>query len=445
MLIWLLAALVLFNGKAFAQAGEYEGPEILSRTGGDVGQRSGKAVDLRFYADVVGIYDTGITPVSVDSSGKITQVGGLTGLEADIGLYGRHNWRRTTLSLDYHGDYRDYSHNKYFNGTNQQLRLSLGHQLTRHVTLRLRESAGTASYALGAFGYNSVLDPTIVQPTNAIFDSQVSYGQTGVDLIVQKTARLSFSIGADGYAVREANRALVGLNGYGAHGDVAYRLNRVSTISVDYAYQHFEYEGLFGSSDVHELAAGYYRRLNRTWQLGLRAGAFRVESKGLEVAALDPAVAAILGTGSTIVAFYGVHIYPLVDVRLSAKFHHSSFTAFVNESANPGNGIYLTSRAQSGGAVYSYTGVRKLNLSFSGDYSNLHSVGQNLGNFKQWDGGLGFTYAVAKSFHLVGRIDGRHFDVGALSTASGSPFRQNSFRVSLGVGYAPGDLPLSLW
>src|SRR5579862_4860359 len=68
-----------------AQLGAYLGPGVLSRGAGDVGTRSGQQVDLRFYGDVSGVYDTGLQPFALDSKGNLITINGLYGIVADVG------------------------------------------------------------------------------------------------------------------------------------------------------------------------------------------------------------------------------------------------------------------------------------------------------------------------------------------------------------------------
>ncbi|MGH9667223.1 MAG: hypothetical protein ACRD9L_22600 [Bryobacteraceae bacterium] len=434
---------ILLSGAVFAQD-MYQGPEILSRGGMDIGQRSGRAVDLRFFASVNGVYDTGFTPASVDSNGKIVDLGGVFGLQADLGLYGTHSWQRSVLGINYRGDYRDYARDHSQNGSDHQLELKFEHQFSGHMSVMLREAAGTASYAFGAGNYSSPFNPFIAVPTDQIFDTRVTFGQSGVDLVYQKNPRLSFSFGGDGFAVRHQSAGLVGLNGYMAHGDVAYRLSRRSTVSVDYNYSHFEYEGLFGSSDIHTVAAAYSKTLTRRWQASLRAGVVVVQTKGLGSVAVDPAVAAILGQTTTISAFYITGLLPILEARLHGQFQHSSLEFRAEQSTTPGNGVYLTSKTQAAGVNYSYTGIRRWNFGLHGYYSKLASLGQQIGAYNAYTAGAGGTYSLSRSTHLIVELEGRRYDIGGQSGVL-VPFRQNSYRVSVGVGFSPGTIPLSIW
>ena len=434
---------ILLSAALFGQD-IYQGPEILSRGSMDTGQRSGKRVDLRFFADVTGIYDTGFTPLATDSGGKIVDLGGVYGLQADVGLYGTHSWTRSVLGINYRGDYRDYAKYHALNGTDQQLELNFQHRFSGRFSLLLREAAGTASYAFGAGSYSAPFNPFIAVPTDQIFDSRVTFGQSGILMVYQKSPRLSFSFGGDGFAVRHKAAGLIGLNGAMARGDVAYRLSRRSTLSLDYNYTHFEYEGLFGSSDIHSFAAGYSRALTRRWELSLRGGAMLIQTKGLASVAVDPAVAAILGQTTTVSAFYISSVAPVVEARLHGQFRQSSLDLRAEQSVNPGNGVYLTSVSRDAGVNYSYTGIRKWNFGAHGYYSRLKSVAQQIGTYNMYSAGLGGTYSMRHGLHLILELEGRHYNIEGQQNVF-STFRQNSYRVSVGLGFSPGHIPLSMW
>ena len=68
-----------------AQISNYLGPGILTRGAGDIGTRAGQDVDLRFFAGVYGIYDTGLQPFLVDSNGQLETVNGVVRNRSHIG------------------------------------------------------------------------------------------------------------------------------------------------------------------------------------------------------------------------------------------------------------------------------------------------------------------------------------------------------------------------
>ena len=77
-------------------------------------------------------------------------------------------------------------------------------------------------------------DPTTTNvPTNDFFDNRTISLSSQANLTMQRSTRLSVSIGGDGFITRRRSSALYGVTGIGAHGDFQYRLTRRST-SVRY-------------------------------------------------------------------------------------------------------------------------------------------------------------------------------------------------------------------
>src|SRR6202795_4316819 len=101
----------------------YAGPSILSRDKSLIGERGGKLIDFRFYGDITGVYDSGLTPLVVDPQGNVPNYGAY-GVEAGFGVIGSRSWAHDKLSLEYRGTYRHYSNHSYFDGTDQYLDLA---------------------------------------------------------------------------------------------------------------------------------------------------------------------------------------------------------------------------------------------------------------------------------------------------------------------------------
>jgi hypothetical protein len=154
---------------------------------------------------------------------------------------------------------------------------------------------------------------------------------------------------------------------------------------------------------------------------------------------LNPVIAALLGQSSTIQSFYRANIYPSGNISLTRRFKTASMNFFYGDTVTPGNGVYLTSRSDSGGANYSYTGIRKINLSVSGGYVSLASIGQGIAPYRSAFAGAGVTYSLPWSLHLLGRYDYRYQEVESLT------FKHTGYRVTVGVTFSPGKVPLSLW
>src|SRR6266700_7436391 len=68
---------------------QYGGPAILSRGGTSTLRVPTESIRIRPFLTVNGNYDTGITPVTVSTQGKIPNDNSL-GVEVEAGLYGYH-------------------------------------------------------------------------------------------------------------------------------------------------------------------------------------------------------------------------------------------------------------------------------------------------------------------------------------------------------------------
>ncbi len=418
---------------------QYGGPAILSRGGTSTLRVPTESIRIRPFAAISGIYDTGITPVTVTTQGKIPNDSSVGG-EVSAGLYGYHRWKSATLGLDYRGSYRDYAHNTYYNGTDQSLALIYTKQALRRLSFTLRESAGLFSANFYSAGPYNLIDPTFSNtPTNDLFDGRTQYLSTMADVTYQATARLSFNFGGDGFLVRRRSSSLYGLTGYRARGDMAYRTSRYATTGLAYDFTHYEYTKGFGGSDIHTLALTQAFRLSRNWELSMRVGGSRVETLGLISVAIDPVIAAIIGTTQGIEVIYRINWVPAANMLLTRKFHYSTLTFNYDRGVSPGNGVYLTTRQEIANGAFSYTGLRKANIGISGGHVSFGSLTQTVGNYSSFTGGGGFTYKISGAFHFLARYDYRRYDIAE------SVFRRNSYRATIGFGFSPKDVPLSLW
>jgi hypothetical protein len=418
----------------------YAGPSILSRDKSLIGERGGKLLDFRFYGEVTGIYDSGLTPLSTDAQGNLVNVGGNEGVEAGFGIIGSRRWQRDKLSLEYKGTYRHYSNNSYFDGTDQFLNMAYSHVLTRRVILDLKETVGTSSLANGSFAYLPLTNTDLFAvPANELFDNRTSFLQSRVDLTWQESARLSFGFGGEGFLVRRQSLALAGLNGYSARANAAYRVTRRQTISAGYTYSYFDFQRTFGNAKVQTGSLGYSIGLSRKWDFSLQAGASRIETLGLTQVALDPAIAAIVGRNVATVTFFRILYIPSGDVRLIRRFDRSALSVGYSSGATPGNGVYLASRQNVGSADYSFSGHRRLNGGLSASYGQMIAVGQTLGKYTNMSGGAGITYKLFRDAHIQMRYDYRHY------TTQNSIYQKDSQRVSLGLAFSPGEQPLAIW
>lgn len=418
----------------------YEGPSILSRDRSLIGERSGKLLDYRFYANLTGTYDSQFIPVSTTTTGGLNVASNLYGLQFGYGVTGSRSWAHDKLSVDYSGDFRHYPNATFFDGTDQFLNLSYSHQFSRRFSIQARETAGISSYSNGYFTYLPLQNTDLYAvPTNELFDNRTDFLESRLDGIYQLTRRLSVDIGGEGFFVRRRSISLASVNGGNAHADIAYRLTRRQTVSLNYQYTQFSYLREFGDANFQELGVGYSIGLGRRWDLATMVGEARANFTGLTVVNLDPAVAAIVGQNTAVVSFNTVSYIPVYSARLIRRLERASVILTGEQSFSPGNGVYLASRQTAATVSYSYTGMRKLSVGAQTGYIRLSSLGQNLGAFAGLSAGVGATYKLASYSHLEVRYDFRHY------SANNAFYRQNDHHVEVGIAFSPGERPLPIW
>lgn len=421
---------------ASAQTGVFGGSPLLSRGTGGTGQRSGQDVDLKYFVSASLIHDTGLTPYGVGTNGQLAQTGALNGIELGFGAYGRHSFRRSALGLDYYGNYRHYPGSVIFDGSNQALTLEYTHQKSRRMLFDMNVGAGTQNFgtAIGSLGG---LD-SIVDSSSLLFDNRTSYLQTGMTMRYALSTRTTFSMGGVGYTVQRASSALVGVRGYSLSGSINHQLSRSTIIGLTYSHMHYDFPRAFGETDINSYQGTYSRDIGRWWNFSIAAGAFISQVQGVRSTALDPDIAALLGIGSVRTIFYLENVLPIASASFTRKFRRASITGNYARSITPGNGVFLTSRQESYGATYSYTGIRRLSFSASAGATQMDSLGQSLVPFKQIFGSVNANYRMGSGLNLGGNYSKRYQDL------QNSSFPRDSSRISFTLSFSPGTVPISL-
>lgn len=437
----LVRVLTLF-GLSLPALAQYAGPAILSR-GEAPAAMSAPEIKFRPFVEITAGYGTGLAGVAVaDSQGNL-----LNAASADLtlawGVSGSHNWKHTKLGLDYRGSLTHYTDQSSYDSIAQSFLLSVTQQITRHISLSLRENAGvfTRAFGLGSLSQTVSFDPSqSYVPTTDFFDNRTYYLSSQADLKIQKTARLSFDLGGDSFLTRYRAKGLVGSNGLGARGDLQYRISRRSTIGAAYAYQHFAFNGQFGAADVHGFTGTFSRALAAKLEFSASLGAARVEQTFIQNVAVDPVIAALLGVSSTTEIAHFVSWIPIGTVRLAQAFRQGVAYVSAGRAVVPGNGLFTTSYSYDVAGGYTYTGVRRWSLSSVVSYDKSRSVGNFIGSYNDVSGGLAASRQIARSVHLVFGYNARRYS---------SVDFQNYNRVvqegHVGLGFTPGDVPLRIW
>lgn len=420
-----------------AQITNYLGPGILTRGAGDLGTRAGQDVDLRFFISATGIYDNGLQPFSVDTTGQLATVNGLYGTEVALGVYGVHNTAHSRLGLDYKGTYRYYPDSTFYNGTDQTLALGYTYRKSRHLSFDMRQTAGTVSQGAAFAGALPTVTDSIVSPASLLFDNRMEYLQSTFDVNLIKSNRTTFTFGGDGFGVWRKATGLIGMKGYTLRGGAQYRVTRRTTIGATYEHSHYDFPKAFGESDINSFSGVFATQLSRAWTVKATGGAYQAEVQGLQQVAVDPAIAALFGVASTVQTFYRKSTFAQWGLTLTRRFQRANLSFDYQDSPSPGNGVYLTSRTQAATGAFSYTATRKWSFSASGGYSQLEGIGQNLPTYGQITGGAGAIYAITSPIHVLVRYDARNQEL------VDAAFQRVTYRVTVGISFSPSDIPLA--
>jgi hypothetical protein len=438
---FLHRALVLAAVSAPLFAQEYAGPAILSR-GEAPAAMAGVKIDFRPFLEVTGVYDTGLTGVAVNSQGDLGNTATF-GEQFTAGISGTHSWQHTSVGLDYRGSLYHYNKTTYYDGADQTFMLGVTHQFTRHTKLALRESAGMFSRNFGLPGLPQTVpfDPgSSYVPTTDFFDNRTIYLSTQADFTWQKSARLSFNIGGDGFLARRRSSALYGATGGGARGDMQYRLSARSTVGAAYTYTHFEYRGVFSGTDLHGIAATYGVRLTRWWEFTGYGGFMRAETKFLQSVRVDPAIAALIGASTGAVIIHRIDYIPNVSGRLSRIFRRGVAYVSAGHTMTPGNGLFLTSATTSASTGYSYTGLRRWSFNIQAQYDRAKSLGNVLGYYGNISGTASASRQLRYGLHAIASFSARQYQ-----SPDFTKYNRLIYSARLGLGFTPGDIPLRIW
>jgi hypothetical protein len=435
-----LKALVILAVAAPVYA-QYGGPAVLTR-GQAPASMSASQIDFRPYLTLTGGYDYGLNGVGVDPNGKPFNESSYS-VEATGGVSGLHSWRHTQLGLTYSASVRHFPGRSFYDGFDQSLMLSLTHQVSRHIMFSLSNSAGfyTQNFAHQSLPQTIAFDPaTIYVPTNDFFDNRTMYFSTQAGLTIQKTTRLSFSLGVDGFATRRRSTALYGVIGEGVRGDVQYRLTRRSSIGAAYNFEHYSYAHILSSTDLHSLLASYAIRLSRSTEFAAVAGAVRYETKFVQSVPVDPAIAILIGVNSTNQLSYTRAWMTSGQMRISYAMRRGVVYFSGGRSVTPGNGLFLTSKSNSVAAGYTYTALRKWSANAAASYNRSTSLENFQGDYGNYAISLSLSRQIARFTHAVLSFNARKYD-----SPDFNNYNKWSYSLRLGLGFTPGDIPMRLW
>jgi len=402
--------------------------------------------EIRFqpFVEISGSYTTGLANVGVSELGELANASS-PGVVLTWGVSGFKSWRHDKVGVSYRGNLAHYTAKSSYDYIDQSMMLSAVHQFSRRVTFDIRAIGGVSSRDYGLLNLPQTVsfDPfTMFLPTTEFFDNRTYYLNSGAGLTYQRTARLSFNASADEILIRRRSKALFGTTGYTAKGDAQYRINRRSTIGVNYAYLHYGYTGNAGSTDGHAVMPSYAVQLTRWTEFSGYGGVMRVESKFLHRTAVDPAIAALLGISSTSQIVHRINYLPYAGVRLSRTFQTGVLFAGAMRMVTPGNGVFLTSYSTGISGGYNYTGMRRWSFGAVANYSQSRVIGELArgGNYNGLGAGMSVSRQISPSVHFVS-----NFRVRSYGSPDYEKYNRTVYEGRVGIGFTPGDMPLRIW
>ena len=446
LIFFVLAAQIVAQmgaGGAGGGMGGFGGPAVMGRgTGSGTGQRGGSDMGLGFFAGVQGSYDNGLTGLSLNSSGQLTN-GASLGVDGYAGVFGSKRIRRGSFGINYVGHYRHYTRISNFNGADQNLSIFTNRQLTKRSTLSFNASGGTTNRPFGMqmFGMNmDSMGGGIFAPNAELFDNRIYYGSGGLEYVLQKSARLSYGMSGSGFFTRRTGSILFGVTGTSASGNVAYRISRRQTISVGYQFIFFNFTRNFGDTYGNGAQVGYSIQMGKRTQFAFQGGAMRLESLGLRSSQLDPVIAALIGVSTVQEVFYNTFYLPTGNASLTFQPNRlHSFSVSAGMMASPGNGVINTSRMTSAGAMYNYTGIRNLGINVSSFYNRMSSLVGDNQSFESMQTTLGLSRRINSQLFASFNLGNRRFLQSSTNT-----FQRNSNFAALGITWSPKEIPISI-
>lgn len=435
------AGLFLWLCLAWPAAAQYSGPALLSR-GEAPAAMSNTSIRFQPFVEVTADYSTGLRNIGLDSTGNLINSNAV-GTSLIFGVSGTHAWRHDSLGMSYRGMLTHLVGESGYDSLDQSMMLGYKHQLSRHMTASLRESAGmlTRNFGLTSLPSTVPFDPsTTFVPTTDYFDNRTIYLDSAASLALQKTSRLSFSFGGESIRTIRRSKALHSETGYVARGDMQYRMTRRTTVGLGYTYLRFQYSGAVGQTDAHGALASYSIRISRAVEFSAYGGPMFVESKFIETVAPDPVIQVLLGIGASQQVAYNKRTLLNAAGRISRTFRTGVVYAGGGRSVTPGNGLFMTSYTTQALAGYSYTGLRRWSAAASLSYARADAAGTIQGIYSGYSAFASMSRSLRYYTHFVASVAARKYD-----SPDFSRYNRLIYEARVGIGFAPGEVPLRIW
>ncbi len=417
---------------------DYSGPAVLSRSYSINRPLIPEQLKWQESFGLSSVYDTGISR-QVNADGTLGPPSSQTGAQATWSLSGRHYFRHDEVSLNYNGNWSEYSGSGGLSGTNQTITVDYEHVLSRRLSLNLSGTGSLLSqnYSLEnqAVGPQTIANINLASSPNIqIYDTGAKQFSSAADVTWQKSSRLSFSTGVSYFGIARNSPELLGVTGQQARADANYRLTHKATFGAYYSFSHYLYPHGVGNSETNTFGLIASYALTRTMQLRFRGGLSRVYSLDEQTVQINPVIAALLGVSNGIID--SSQTYKTTD--FSAQFvkdFRGGTTASVAyaRGISPGNGVYQTSQQESMSASLAARVFRTYSFQMGLGRDTLESVAQNLGKYQSEYGRISLSKAYRRGIGVSLGAEYRYFDIPTLGSL------RNQLRITSGVTWNPAS------
>jgi hypothetical protein len=179
---------------------------------------------------------------------------------------------------------------------------------------------------------------------------------------------------------------------------------------------------------------------SRRWSTEISAGLFRADSAGTRRVDADPVIREILGIDSVVESFSRATTRAMYAVMLNGRFKKAGFTTGYSRTPGGGNGLVLLAVGDSFMANLTYAADRRLSFGTTSTFTRTKSISNDVGGtFKTYFSGGSANYFLTRSFGISSSIYYRHQDL-PLRTSL-----RNTYRISIGLTFAPGDFTLPVF
>jgi hypothetical protein len=434
---------ILFASALMAQdtsdsnsASSYDGPNIMGRGQVQVGRVGADPVPIRFSFNAAGTYDTLLGALRVGPDGNLAPAAGSYGVQGGFEVAGQKASRRSVLGLSFSGNYNHFPSLPGFSGFNQALTLAYARRVSRNLEMNWTNTASSTNRLLGnPLGLQSNGADPVSAPLSELFDTRIYFVNSQMSLAYRLNSRWQIVGGGNGGVVRRQNRALAGVNIYGGDSGLLYRVNRRTSIGVNYRFSHFNFGRSFGESNIHGVTVTVARQIGRDWQVSASGSQSSVHTVGTRRVSLDPVIAALLGRSGGVEAFDSRQWVAGYSFSVSRRYRRSTFRGTAERAVVPGNGFLLTSLNSIYGASADYAFARNWNVNSSIGRNMMSEIAGSGNSFDSWQAQVGVTRNLTTEISMNGSVEYRQFE---LSTQT---LNRSGYRFTLGLSFSPTSLP----